>query len=170
MSDLHPRGAPAGAEGSPEAPRWALWAATALGAGRSPVAPGTAGSLAGLLLYLPAFWAGDLWWAVAAGELAAVLALSALAVPPVLRASGIRDPQFVVIDEVAGMLVALAFFPPNPVGAGAAFLLFRLFDVAKPFPVGRLERLPGAWGVMADDLAAGLFAGASVLLGMRFLT
>lgn len=146
-----------------------MLAVTALGAGHSPVAPGTAGTLAAVVLYLPAFWAGSLWWAVVAVELLAVLTLSALAVPKVLSATGAKDPQFVVIDEVAGMLVALAFAPPSPVGLGAAFALFRAFDIAKPFPVGRLERLPGSWGVMADDLAAGILAGILVLIGGRLL-
>ena len=148
-----------------KAPGWAVASVTALGAGFSPVAPGTAGSLVAVVLYLPAFVAGPLWWAVVAAELLAILALSAAAVPRVLRATGAKDPQFVVIDEVAGMLVALAFGSPSPVPLAASFLLFRAFDIAKPYPVGRLERLPGAWGVMADDLAAGGLAGLLVLAG-----
>ena len=152
------------------APRWAVVAATGLGAGFSPVAPGTAGTLVAVVLYLPTFWAGSLWWAVVAAELLAILALSAAAVPHILRATGSKDPRFVVIDEVAGMLVALAFGSPSPVPLAASFLLFRAFDIAKPYPVGRLERLPGAWGVMADDLAAGLLAGLLVLAGRVVLS
>jgi len=68
----------------------------------------------------------------------------------------------VVIDEVAGILLALCLVRPTLVHLVAAFLLFRLFDIWKPFPVGRLERLPGAWGVTADDLMAGLYAAAVI--------
>lgn len=153
----------------PRGPRWAVVAVTALGAGFSPRAPGTAGTLVGVLLYLPAFWAGGLWWAAVACGLVATLLLAALALPRVLRATGAKDPQFVVLDEVAGMLVALCFAPPSLPGLAASFLLFRAFDILKPFPVGRLERLPGAWGVMADDLAAGILAGGSVLVLRRFI-
>jgi phosphatidylglycerophosphatase A len=154
----------------PKAPGWAVAAATGLGAGLSPLAPGTAGTLVAVALYLPAFWAGGLWWAVAAAEIAVVLLLSALSVPRILRATGLKDPQCVVIDEVAGMLVALAFAPPSLLGMSVAFVLFRAFDIIKPFPVGRLEQLPGAWGVMMDDLAAGILAGFGVLLAGRFLS
>lgn len=150
-------------------PRWAMAAVTAMGAGYAPLAPGTAGTLVGVALYLPAFWAGSLGWAVAACELGVTLLLAALALPRVLRVTGIKDPQFVVLDEVAGMLAALCFAPPSLVGLAASFLLFRTFDILKPYPVGRLERLPGAWGVMADDLAAGVFSGVAVFLLRRLI-
>ena len=154
---------------STRAPRWAVAAATGLGAGFSPVAPGTAGTLVAVAFYLPAFWAGRLWWMVVAAELAVTLALAALAVPRILLATGSKDPQFVVIDEVAGMLVALAFSSPTAWRLMGAFVFFRTFDIIKPFPVGRLERLPGTWGVMMDDLAAGILAGLVVLIIGRFL-
>jgi phosphatidylglycerophosphatase A len=155
--------------GGPKAPGWAVAAATVLGAGFSPKTPGTAGTLVAVVFYLPAFGAGRLWWAVVAAELSISLVLAALAVPHILRATGSKDPQCVVIDEVAGMLVALAFAPPSLLGLGAAFVFFRTFDILKPFPVGRLERLPGTWGVMMDDLAAGILAGLLGLLLLRFL-
>jgi len=136
---------------------------TALGAGLVPIAPGTVGSLAGALLYLPALWLPAPWgWALAVSELAAVLILTALALPGVLRGTVEDDPSWVVIDEVAGILLALCLVRPTLVHLVAAFLLFRLFDIWKPFPVGRLERLPGAWGVTADDLMAGLYAAAVI--------
>ena len=96
-----------------------------------------------------------------------VFALSALAVPRVLRATGLKDPQFVVIDEVAGMLCALCSWRPDFVRILLAFVFFRLLDIFKPWPIHRLEHLPGAWGVMADDLVAGLLAGLLSILVMR---
>ncbi len=73
---------------------------------------------------------------------------------------GRPDPGRIVIDEVCGQLIALAFLPPGWVPAGLAFALFRFFDIIKPWPIRRLERLPGGWGIMADDVGAGLAAAA----------
>ena len=92
-------------------------------------------------------------------ELLAALVIAWAAIPLVLRATGLRDPSFVVLDEVAGMLAALVWVSPRPVPVLLAFVLFRLLDILKPFPIDRLERIPGAWGVLLDDLAAGLLAG-----------
>ena len=72
------------------------------------------------------------------------------------------DPGPVIIDEVLGMLVTLAFIPVGLSGAIAGFLLFRIFDVAKPYPAGRLERLHGGLGVMADDAMAAVYANLSL--------
>ncbi len=71
---------------------------------------------------------------------------------------GVRDPSSIVVDEVAGMLVALLAAPPGLGWALGLFLLFRVFDVWKPYPIHRLQDLPGGWGVVADDLLAGLYA------------
>jgi phosphatidylglycerophosphatase A len=71
---------------------------------------------------------------------------------------GTRDPSSIVVDEVAGMLVALAGHPKGLASVLALFLLFRVFDIWKPFPIRRLQDLPGGFGVVADDLLAGLFA------------
>jgi phosphatidylglycerophosphatase A len=76
----------------------------------------------------------------------------------VARESGRKDPQFVVIDEVAGQWIALLGSRANWRHALIALLLFRLFDIAKPFPIRRLENLPGGWGIVFDDVAAGLYA------------
>ena len=132
---------------------------TALGAGLVPVAPGTFGSLAAAVLYLPALWLPSPWpWILAAAELAVVLILTAAVLPGVLRLPVEKDPSWVVIDEVAGMLLVLCLVPSSPRHLLAAFLLFRLFDILKPFPIRRLEKLPGAWGVTVDDLMAGVYA------------
>jgi phosphatidylglycerophosphatase A len=122
-----------------------------------PKAPGTAGSLAAV----------GLWWlALAPLGLAAqiiVIVLTTLAgtwlVGRVQRRLGVTDPGAIVIDEFAGQWIALLLVPLEPLPVVAAFLLFRLFDIWKPWPVGLLERsFGGGFGVMVDDLAAGLMA------------
>jgi len=70
----------------------------------------------------------------------------------------VADPGVVVIDEVVGMLLTLAFVPVGWAGVLAGFVLFRLFDIIKPYPCARAERLPGGWGIMADDVLAGVYA------------
>lgn len=74
------------------------------------------------------------------------------------RESGRHDPGFIVIDEVAGQWTALLFSPLNWRYALLAFVLFRAIDIIKPFPARQLERLPGGWGIVFDDVAAGLYA------------
>lgn len=110
------------------------------------------------------------WWAashlVASKWLLPVEAIVALAItligiPPsttVARESGQKDPGFVVIDEVAGQMISLIGVPLNWKYLLAGFILFRGFDIVKPFPLRRLERLPGGTGIMMDDVGAGLYA------------
>jgi phosphatidylglycerophosphatase A len=74
------------------------------------------------------------------------------------RESGRHDPGFVVIDEVAGQWITLLFSPADWPHGLIALVLFRLFDITKPFPIRRLERLPDGWGIVFDDVAAGLYA------------
>jgi len=129
--------------------------ATGAGSGYAPVAPGTVGSGVGLLLYLPLAGLGG------GAYLLAVGGLSAVGVWASARAEGIfgkHDDRRITIDEVAGMLLSLAFLPPRLDVALAGFLLFRLFDIAKPPPARAAESLPGGLGVMTDDLVAGLYA------------
>jgi len=143
--------------------RAGLVIATALGAGYAPIAPGTFGSAVGVLLWLAL---PNIHW----------LQLLAIVVISVVGAwSGSvaeehfdrRDPGQVVVDEVAGMMVTLAFNPlPGFAWGVAAFALFRLADIIKPFPVNRLERLPGGIGIMADDLAAGIYANLALRAAM----
>ena len=130
--------------------------ATCGGIGYVPVAPGTAGSLVGLACYGLVRLGGDEW-----AQLALLVAVAAAGVwssAAAERHFGRTDPGTIVIDEVAGMLLTLLWVPVTWTGAFAAFALFRLFDIVKPFPVRRTERLGGGWGVMADDLAAGVYA------------
>ena len=124
--------------------------------GYFPIAPGTAGSLAALALYAFVRWAG--LPAVELVTIVAVFAIGVWAATGTERALARKDPGPVVIDEVLGMLITLAFLPLSPWGIVAGFLIFRLFDVIKPFPAGRLEHLPGGLGIMADDAMAGVYA------------
>ena len=137
--------------------------ATGLGSGYAPVAPGTAGSLVGLLLFLPL--AGRSW----PTQLAAVLVVTvigALAGGRVASSLGRKDPGLVVVDEVAGQWITFLALPLTPVIAVAGFLLFRVMDIVKPWPARDLERLPGGWGIMADDVAAGIYAQLFLRLGL----
>lgn len=145
--------------------------ATVGGLGDLLPAPGTTvGSLTGAVLY---WGASRLWphatWAVAIGGLAFLVPLSVWACGTEAARRGLNDPGPVVLDEVAGQWLALAVVallrsrPPDLRAITATFLLFRLLDVAKPWPIRKLERLPGGWGIVADDLAAALAAGLLVL-------
>jgi len=143
--------------------------ATFFGAGRLKPGPGTWGSVAAVLLWglvgwglHPPAWilSGILLMgiglAVGVGIPAATLAA---------RASGREDPGFVVIDEVAGQWIALLGCPVDWRHGLMALVLFRIFDIVKPFPARQLERLPEGWGIVFDDVAAGLYAlGVGVLL------
>jgi phosphatidylglycerophosphatase A len=133
----------------------ALWLATVLGIGRIPFAPGTFGSIPGVLLALWLHHVG-LWWL----ELAVIIVtfvIGTWAASEGERHFQLTDPGPVVIDEVLGMLVTLAFIPVNAAGAFVGFVLFRIFDIIKPFPARNFERLPGGLGIMADDFAAGVW-------------
>jgi phosphatidylglycerophosphatase A len=132
----------------------ALACATVLGVGYAPLAPGTFGSAAGLLV----------WWllpaspAVQAAAIVALFAIGSWSGTVAERHFGKTDPGQVVIDEVMGMLITLFLVPVGWMGAFGAFLLFRIADVIKPFPANRLEHLPGGIGVMADDGMAAIYA------------
>lgn len=149
--------------------RTALLLATWFGAGFSPWAPGTAGSLAAVLTA----WAAGAWLHLQPWHLAA----AAVVLTPVgiwastqtARARQLKDPQIVVVDEVLGQWIALAG-AATLAGAhiGSAFVLFRFFDITKPWPVRRLERLPEGTGIVADDLAAGLYAALVLVLARWF--
>jgi phosphatidylglycerophosphatase A len=136
--------------------RIAVGVATFGYSGYSPVAPGTAGSAAGLLLIVPLRLLGLHWL-----DLAMTVGLFAVGVwsaTVVERHLGVEDPGVVVIDEVLGMLVSLLWLPVSWPVVLAAFLVFRVFDIIKPWPAGRFERLGGGLGIMADDAMAGVYA------------
>lgn len=149
--------------------RIAVPIATWFGCGYSPVAPGTAGSAAAVAIaWGLAEWAGwkPLWFGALA---AAVTAPAIWAAGVTARYKKAKDPGLVVVDEVAGQWVALAGAAGlNWKTYTAAFLLFRLFDIWKPAPVRQLERLPGGYGIVADDLCAGVYAALVLFLAGWF--
>jgi phosphatidylglycerophosphatase A len=142
--------------------RWAWVLATWFGAGRMKPGPGTYGSVAAVLLwYFAAHLFHPGWLALAIGTALAALATTLIGIPAstiVARESGRVDPGFVVIDEVAGQWIALIAIRPDWQHAALALVLFRIFDIWKPWPIRRLEALPEGTGIMLDDVAAGLLA------------
>lgn len=130
--------------------------ATGLGLGRAPIAPGTVGSAAGLLLVALLWGVGGDWTVVAGAVVVTFVGMWAAGAAEAYF--GRRDPGPVVVDEIAGQMVSLLFLAPTPTALAVAFVLFRVFDVWKPFPVRQVERLPGASGIMVDDLLAGAYA------------
>lgn len=152
------------------APRWSTLVATFLGVGLLRPGPGTWGSAATVAL----------WWLVSRGiapgwQSFAAIGLAALAVAvgipaatQVSRASGLKDPQFVVIDEVAGQLIALVAAPVAWKSLLLGFILFRGFDIVKPPPVRQLEHLSEGFGIVLDDVGAGLYAFALMQAVLHF--
>jgi len=143
----------------------ALAFATCFGLGYVPFAPGTFGSAAGLLV-----------WTVlpqsAAAHGAAIVLIFAVGVwsgGVVERHLRATDPGSVVIDEVMGMLVTLFMIPASWSGVAAGFVLFRVFDVIKPPPANRLERLRGGAGIMADDFMAGVYANLALRVALALV-
>ena len=151
-----------------------LWTAlcvvlgTGLGLGMAPFAPGTFGSLLGPVAVwgLQKALADPVAYYVAAG-------LFILAGGPICGRAAAwfksKDPGHVVYDEIAAFFLVFLWTPVTWTTAIAGFLWFRLFDILKPWPVKSLERLPGGWGILADDLAAGLYAAAALELTLRLL-
>jgi phosphatidylglycerophosphatase A len=141
-------------------PLWAILVATFFGVGRLTPGPGTWGSVATVIIWALVSWRippEARTWAT----IAAVIVVTIVGIPAatrVVRASGLKDPQFVVIDEVAGQLVALIAVPLAWKTFLAGLILFRVFDILKPPPVRQLERLQEGLGVVMDDLGAGLYA------------
>jgi phosphatidylglycerophosphatase A len=216
---MTPSTEPAATPSSATKPRFAYAIATVFGTGYLKPGPGTWGSFVGLLIAVishPFAWfyvlnatlgvglgidlpfhSGALGIAVVLiPSIAVWLFLALLGVQTgrqVAEFSGVKDPQFVVIDEVSGVHLALilslapvapmVFLRPEDAGAFAlytgmsllnwkfllaGFLLFRLFDITKPFPCRRLEKLPGGWGIMADDWMAGVYAAICLRLALHF--
>ena len=144
------------AEAAPPTPAWARQVATALGAGRSPVAPGTMGALCAMpvvvILAETGFW-------IRLAVVSTVTVVGTIAAGKFARGAGQKDPSAVVIDEFAGIMVTFLAVPITAFTAILGFSLFRLFDIWKPPPVNWLDRhVEGGVGIMADDLAAGLMA------------
>ena len=151
-------------------PRWATLVATFFGIGRLHPGPGTWGSAATVLL-----WSATAYGLTPALRTSLAFTLAVLVVligipaaTRVARGSGVKDPQFVVVDEVAGQLIALIGVPFGWKTFLAGFILFRGFDILKPPPVRQLEALPEGTGIVVDDVAAGLYACAVMHLLLHF--
>jgi phosphatidylglycerophosphatase A len=136
--------------------RVGLFIATCGYLGHAPVAPGTVGSAAGLLFFFVLRGLGGSS-AVEAAAIVGLLVVGIWSGTVAERHFGGVDPAPVVIDEVAGMLITLAFLPVTMLGALVGFVVFRVLDVVKPWPSARFESLPGGWGVMADDGMAAVY-------------
>ena len=137
--------------------------ATGFGSGYSPIAPGTAGALVGCLLlwalqhFFPVYFSGELAWA---GLWALLLIFFLLGVKctDVLEPEWGHDPQRIVVDEMVGVWTAMLFVPFNLLHLAVAFVLFRIFDIWKPLGIRQMEKLGGGWGVMMDDVLAGVYS------------
>jgi phosphatidylglycerophosphatase A len=172
-SNLDLRGAPDGGEdlaGQSRGPRWARLTATFFGIGRLHPGPGTWGSAVAMLL-----WAALAYELTPALRVPVCIALAVVAMvigipaaTEVARASGGKDPQIVVIDEVAGQLIALIAVPLAWKTFVAGFILFRAFDIVKPPPVRQLESFPEGAGIVLDDVGAGLYALGAMHLLLHF--
>ncbi len=133
---------------------------TGLGLGYLPLAPGTWASLATLLLVFGVHWLLPLSETMVLGSLVALLTFPAVVFSTRFsRSENDPDSSKIVIDEILGQMLCLCFVPVSAVSLGAGFLLFRFFDIVKPFPVRNSEKLPGGMGIVCDDLIAGLYAG-----------
>ncbi|MDR2560494.1 MAG: phosphatidylglycerophosphatase A [Holophagales bacterium] len=159
-----------------DAPAWAWWAATGLWSGKLNPAPGTWGSLAGwgawfVVIYIIRFLPAIAFECILAAATLLLVFVSVKASGMVARQVGESDPSYIVCDEWAGMWIAL--WPTRHEaelamdsggwklafsGMLVAFLLFRVFDIWKPWPICKLEALPGGWGITLDDVAAGVYA------------
>ena len=140
--------------------RFGLFVATCGYLGYVPVAPGTFGSAAGLVMF-----GAIRWWGSPVVEVAVIAFLLALGVwsaSVAERHFGGVDPAPVVLDEVAGMLLTLALVSVNTSGAIVGFLVFRVLDVVKPWPANRFEALPGGFGIMADDAMAAMYGNVAM--------
>ena len=160
---------------------------TSLGAGFSPIAPGTAGALVGVFIWLIPLMLGTAYNHLWTATLLACVVVTLISIRPIGRIEKLwgHDPSRVVIDETVGVWICLLGVPRSAtVSSGiaatsslplagwvlAAFLLFRFFDIAKPLGIRRMERYPGGWGVMADDILSGLYGLILMSVAQLFLS
>lgn len=137
--------------------------ATGFGSGLAPFAPGTMGTLVGVVICLLCL---PLPWPI---RLLIVIALLALSIYVAGQAEKIyqkKDDQRIVIDEIIGIQITMLPVAITVLHLCVGFVLFRVFDILKPFPINNLQRLPGGWGVVIDDVGAGIYAGAIMWLLM----
>jgi len=150
----------------------AFWWSVGFGSGLLRPAPGTWGSLLGLFIGYFILLQSQAAWLLIGGA-AAVTAISIFAVGHIEKVAGVHDAPEIVIDEIAGQwlaMVPLALLPHGWLELGISFLLFRVFDIIKPWPIGPLdEKVSGGFGVMVDDLVAGVIAAAILSLLMLYV-
>jgi len=136
-----------------------MWAATGSYCGYVCIAPATVGSVVGLLLYLPM---GTSPIAIQLGLTGVLFGIGIWAASRAERLLKIKDARPIVIDEIIGMWVAVLFLPYRINYLVGAFLLFRLFDIWKPFPAEQAQRLRGGLGIMVDDVVAALYTNVAL--------
>ncbi len=139
--------------------------ATGLFVGKIPVAPATFGSLWAVPFVLITGTSGPDYYIT----LAALLVIGVVAAGRVSEEVGEKDPREVVIDEIVALYLSFATFPLNWKILLAGFLLFRFYDIVKPFPARRLESMPGGWGIVADDMVAGAYTWATLKVAFLLL-
>ena len=146
---------------------------TFFGIGYSPLAPGTMGAIAATIIYWYFLPTGGMLWLLALFALTLVgVSLSSITEKEFQDKSGDKnahDPGIIVLDEVAGVLFALFGISKDFPWVLGALVLFRIFDVVKPFPVNKFEKLPAGWGIMMDDVVAGVIANVILRIAMLFL-
>ncbi len=149
--------------------KFALLIAEFFYCGRFPYAPGTIGTIGALVIWVPAVFCPWPWW-LNWSLLVLLFFIGIWASKYGIEQYQAHDPKQVVIDEVVGVGLPFLVIDPVVTQAIAAFVLFRFFDILKPWPIKWVERsFPGAWGLMLDDIAAGLFAMGLILLARLFL-
>ncbi len=148
-------------------PRGLLFLASGFGAGLLPRGKGTAGTLVAALMHVGLVCAHAPWWWIPV--LAVFWSIVSLACGGAAERYLGKDPPSFVLDEFAGYMVAATCLPEAPMWAqvGGAFVLFRALDIWKPFGIKRLQDLPGTWGILVDDLAAGVVANLLLQVGLR---
>jgi len=147
--------------------RLGVFIATCAHVGYAPVAPGTWGSAVGLFVYYLVRRQGSM--TVELAVIAVIMVVGLWAATEAEHHFGGIDPGPVVIDEVIGMLITLALHPVNVLGAVLGFLIFRVLDVVKPWPARRVELLPGGFGVVLDDVMAGIYGNLLMWASIRLL-
>lgn len=140
--------------------------ATGFGVGYLPKIPGTFGSILGVILFI---LLTSVSFQVKVVVLLFMFFLGAMAAAKIENYSGKKDNQIIVIDELVGMWVTLLFAPEGVEWVLASLILFRIMDIAKPYPIRKLESLKNGYGVMSDDILAGVFAGIILLIANRLI-
>jgi phosphatidylglycerophosphatase A len=148
--------------------RLAFWIASVFRIGTIPVAPGTAGSLAALIAWY--FLIDSLYDSLFLLITFIILIVGVITSSIVIKQNQSSDPPQIVIDEWVGQWIALFLLPRSLIWGLVAFMLFRIFDISKFGPVKRLEKMGGGWGIMLDDVAAGIFAFILIQLSIMVLT